>query len=119
MTTSQNHELRVETRLDLEATIFIEVIASDGRSEGTVLMCNSLDLSAGGLQVVVDEEIAAGSILRLCIDLKDAAPMFLVGEVKWQRPDPETQARRLGFALFDADGSDIRRWKEIVARMLG
>ncbi|MBT4160309.1 MAG: PilZ domain-containing protein [Gammaproteobacteria bacterium] len=119
MTTSQDQNSRIETRLDLEETIFIEIIASDSSSAGSVLMCNSLDLSANGLQVIVDEEISMGSILRLCIDFKDADPIFLVGEVKWKRPDEESGAYRIGFLLFEAEDTDIQRWKELVARLLG
>lgn len=118
MTTSQDHEDRVETRVQLEATIFVEILASDSNNAGNVLMCNSLDLSADGLQVVVDDEIPAGSIFRLCIDLKDAEPIFLVAEVKWQRPDPETEGFRIGFLLFESDDTDIQRWKKLVADMI-
>ena len=114
MTTSQDLEHRVESRLGLEATIFVEILASDGNNAGNVLMCNSLDLSANGLQVVVDDAMPAGSIFRLCIDLKDADPMFLVAEVRWQRPDPETDGFRVGFLLFESDDTDIQRWKELV-----
>lgn len=119
MTTSRENEHRVETRLELEETIFIEVLASSDDSPGNVLMCNSLDLSANGLQVVVDEEIIPGSIFRLCVDLKDAEPIFLVGEVKWARPDVNSGGYRLGFLLFESDDTDIQRWKEVVAAMLG
>jgi hypothetical protein len=118
MTTSQDPNARLETRLDIEATIFIEIIASDSKSEGSVIMCNSLDLSANGLQVIVDEEISMGTILRLCIDLKDADPIFLVAEVKWQRTDEETSGFRIGFLLFESDDTDIQRWKELVAELL-
>ena len=118
MTTSQDHKYRADARLNLEATIFVELLASDKHSPGTVVMCNSLDLSASGLQVVVDEEIAAGSIFRLCIDLKDADPIFLVAEVKWQRPDPESEAYRIGFLLFESDETDIERWKVLVKDMM-
>ncbi len=118
MTTSQDQNHRVETRFELEATIFIEIIASDSSSSGSVIMCNSLDLSANGLQVILDEEISIGSILRLCIDLKDADPIFLVGEVKWQRPDAETGGYRIGFLLFESEDTDIERWKALVADLL-
>jgi hypothetical protein len=46
-------------------TVFIEVLATTGTSLGNVIICNSLDLSANRIQVVVDDEISAGSILRL------------------------------------------------------
>lgn len=117
MTTSQDPNARVETRLELEETIFIEIIASASNSAGSVIICNSLDLSANGLQVIVDEDISLGSILRLCIDLKHADPIFLVAEVKWKRPD-ESGGFRIGFLLFESDDTDIQRWKELVADLL-
>ncbi len=118
MTNSPENKQRIEARLEKETTIFIEVLASDRQSAGTVIMCNSLDLSANGLQVVVDDHIVAGSIFRLCIDLKDADPIFLVAEVVWQRPDPDSDAYRIGFLLFESDDTDIARWKNLVADMM-
>jgi hypothetical protein len=41
-----------------------------------------------------------------------------VAEVKWKRPDPETEGFRIGFLLFESDDTDIQRWKELVAHML-
>ena len=111
-----NH--RVETRLAREETIFIESIASDSTSTGSIIMCNTIDLSANGLQVIVDEDVSVGSIFRLCIDFKEADPIFLVAEVKWKRPDEETGAYRMGFLLFESDDTDIQRWKELVADLL-
>ena len=119
MTTSQDrNEHRVETRLSFQETIFIEVLASDVSTPGSVIMCNSLDLSANGLQVVLDEEITSGSIFRLCIDMQQNDPIFLVGEVKWKRPDPDGEGFRIGFLLFESDDTDIARWKRLVADML-
>ena len=116
MTTSPEH--RIETRLELQETVFIEVLSAASDSPGTVIMCNSLDLSATGIQVVIDEDLAVNSILRLCIDLPDREPIFLVGEVMWKRPDPESDGVRLGFLLFESDDSDIADWKLWVAEML-
>ena len=120
MTTSpeSSEHRRSEARLEIEATIFIEVIAGHESTDGDVIMCNSLDLSANGLQVVVDEDIEPESIFRLCVDLPDEEPIFLVGEVKWRRPDPDSDAYRIGFLLFESEDSDILRWKTTVARLL-
>jgi hypothetical protein len=117
MTTSQEH--RVETRLELEETVFIEVLTGASNDPANVVICNSLDLSANGVQVVVDQDIPLGAILRLCIDMPDEEPLFLVGEVKWKRADTATGGIRLGFLLFDSDDSDIARWKQWVADRLG
>ena len=115
MTTSQDRD---EHRVELQETIFIEVLASDVTRPGSVIMCNFLDLSANGLQVVPDDDITAGSIFRLCIDMQENDPIFLVGEVKWKRPDPEGDGFRIGFLMFESDDTDIGRWKHLVADLL-
>jgi len=108
MTTSPGNEYREETRIEQEETIFIEMLSGESND---VIMCTSLDLSANGLQVVVDSDIPLESILRLCIDIPDKDPIFLVGEVMWKRPDPDSDGIRLGFLLFESDDSNIEEWK--------
>lgn len=115
MTISQDPRERLDTRLELEETIFIEILASNSNEAGSVMMCNSLDLSANGLQVIVDEDISPGSIFRLCIDLKFADPIFLVAEVKWRCADEVAGGFRIGFLLFESDDTDIDRWKKLMA----
>ena len=116
MTTSQEH--RVETRLEIEETVFIEVLSAGADSAANVVMCNSLDFSANGIQVVVDQDIALNAILRLCIDMPEEEPIFLVGEVMWKRADTATGGIRLGFLLFESDDSDIAHWKQWIADRL-
>jgi len=116
MTTSPEH--RIETRLELEETVFIEVLSASAASDTNVVMCSSLDLSANGIQVVVDQDIALGSILRLCIDMPDEEPIFLVGEIMWKRADTATGGICLGFLLFESDDSDIAEWKQWIANRL-
>ncbi len=116
MTTSQ--ENRIETRIELEETVFIEVLTSSSDASSNVVMCSSLDFSANGIQVVVDEDIALNSILRLCIDMPEKEAIFLVGEVMWKRADTATGGIRLGFQLFESDDSDIAEWKQMIADML-
>ncbi|HJN49845.1 MAG TPA: PilZ domain-containing protein [Pseudomonadales bacterium] len=120
MTTPADREHRVESRLKLAETIFIEVLstAADHQEGSRIVICNSLDLSANGLQVVVDEEIPVTSRLRLCIDIHDRDPVYLVGEVIWQRRDDESEGHRIGFSLFESDDTDIRSWQEVIADLL-
>ena len=109
---------RAEPRLQLQETIFIEVLSSTGDKDGRVIMCNSINLSANGFQVVMDNELPVDSILRLCIDLPKKNPMFLVAEVKWKRPDPDSNGFLHGFLLFESDESDIAEWRLWIAGML-
>ncbi len=108
-----NVDGRIEARIESNFTIFIEVLASsvDHSSAGSIVVCNSLDVSPSGLQVVVDKPIPVESILRLCLDVKDRDPIYVVGEVKWQRPDTESNGVRLGFLLFESEDTDIDAWK--------
>jgi hypothetical protein len=120
MTTSPGNEHRVETRLDIQETIFIEAMPKKvAGTDSGVVMCTSLDLSANGLQVAMDQQLEVGNILRLCVDLPDKEPIFLVAEVKWVRPDVSVGGYRTGFLLFESDDSDITQWKLWVADMLG
>ena len=114
MTTSPGNEDREDTRLDIEATIFIELQPSDVDSPGSVIMCSSWDLSAHGLQVVVDDEIDIGTILRLCIDFPTRDPIFLVAEVKWVQEDPDCDGIRLGFLIFDSEDTDVAAWRLLI-----
>ncbi len=68
---------------------------------------------------MVDEEIPIDSILRLCIDMRDRDPIYLVGEVRWTKRDTESEGFRIGFSLFASDDTDIQSWNEIVAELLG
>jgi|TARA_Y100000310_G_scaffold282900_1_gene304487 hypothetical protein len=120
MTTSADIEHRIESRLELAETVFVEVLSTsaDHHEAPRIIICNSLDLSANGLQVVVDEEMPLGSILRLCIDMHDRDPLYLVGEVMWQRRNAKSEGYCIGFSLFESDDTDIQSWKEVVADLL-
>lgn len=110
---------RSETRLQEQATIYIELY--DQQSEqatNSVIICNSLDISANGIQFQIDQALPPGSILRLVAELPDKdEPLQLVGEVKWATADQEDF--NIGFELYDAEHTDIITWKQLIAERLG
>lgn len=114
----KSHERRSELRLDEQATIFLEVMsAAVDEGDAAVVICNSLDLSANGIQVAMDDEIAVGSILRLGVELgSDCEALYLVGEARWVRRDGDQYL--IGFELYDAENTDIADWKEAIASFL-
>lgn len=114
----KSHERRSELRIDEQATIFLEVMSvSEDGEPPAVVICNSLDLSANGIQIAMDEEIAVGSILRLGVELGSACDaLYLVGEAKWVRRDNDQFL--IGFELYEAENTDIAHWKEAVASFL-
>ena len=56
-----------------------------------------------------------GSILRLCVDMKNLDPIFLIGEVKWVQPDAETDGFLIGLLLFEAENTDTQIWEKVIA----
>lgn len=110
---------RSEFRVMDRTALFVEVQAAshDGSSAAEILACSGVDMSANGLQVHVDRPLVAGAILRLGADVgRDVPALYVVGEVRWCRPDNGGYA--VGFLLFDSDGTDIAQWKRFIAGRL-
>ena len=107
---------RSEQRLDESVTIFVERYAAefDNSRPARVIICKSLDISANGLQVRIDQSIPVGTILRLCAQFRSGRQsLYVVGEVKWERREGDIYC--IGFALFDSEQTDIIAWKKLVA----
>ena len=111
-------ERRTETRVEEEATIFLELMSEDDSgSEPTIIICHSVDLSANGIQVQIDMKVPIGSILRLVVDLdQESDPIYLVGEVRWVSEKDDHYF--VGFELYDAENTNIIGWKNIIANLL-
>lgn len=106
---------RNEMRFDERATVFVELLAADHdfHEPAQVSICSSVDISANGLQIRMDHPVEVGTILRLCAEFPDdREPLYLVGEVKWLRPDGEDYCA--GFALFESEQTDIIGWKRLI-----
>ena len=118
--THSSDERRSELRLDEKTTVFVEVCSADfdNSTPANIIICNSLDISANGIQVEMDKAVPLGSILRICAELHESKQaLYLVGETKWIKP--EGDHFNIGFELYDAENTDIAGWKYVVAAMLG
>lgn len=112
-------ERRSEVRLNQNATIYVEVSSAsyDNSLPANVSICTSIDISANGIQVEMDEAVAVGSILRICAEFSNGEDaLFLVGESKWVRK--EDNHYKIGFELYDAENTDISSWKQAIATKL-
>jgi hypothetical protein len=112
-------ERRSEHRLDEHVTIFVERYAAefDNSRAASIMICDSVDISANGVQVRMDQPLAVGTILRLCAQFSGGREsLYLVGEVKWLRE--ENGQYCIGFALFESEQTDIVAWKELIAAQL-
>lgn len=118
-TSNQTDERRSEERLGEGVTILLERHAAeyDSTQSAKIVVCRSLDISANGLQVRIDEAIPVGTILRLCAQFRSGREsLYVVGEVKWVRAEQDLYC--VGFALYDSEQTDIVAWKELIARRL-
>ncbi len=112
-------ERREEARLNLGAEIYIETVAQEpGENKPpVVLKCESVDLSANGLQVFVDEALVEGAIHSLFIEFDtQQKPFKLTAEVRWVKPHPKGYL--IGLSLYDSDGTEIIDWKFMMAKSL-
>ncbi|MEZ5539060.1 MAG: PilZ domain-containing protein [Pseudomonadales bacterium] len=112
---------RTELRVSQELVVFVETYASPSGEERkpNVVVSKTIDLSANGLQIIVDKPIAPGSILRLCVEfLGEPRHYHLTGEVKWVAKVGREKDFLAGFLLLESDGTDIEPWKHRIAQMV-
>lgn len=102
-------ELRQEYRLDARETVYLEQAGSE------LLISTSLDISANGLRVITDIPLPEGSIVHSGVQLKSGEHFVLVCEVKWAQPYGDQGEFLVGLSLFESEGTDIQRWKEMIA----
>jgi len=112
-------ERREEARLNLGAEIYIETVSQEPGEDKppVVLKCESVDLSANGLQVLVYEALVVGAIHTLLIEFDThEKPFKLIAEVCWVKP--HAQGYLTGLSLYDSEGTEIIDWKFMMAKSL-
>ncbi|MCB1688032.1 MAG: PilZ domain-containing protein [Halioglobus sp.] len=114
---------RKHPRLPVTSTTFIELLSARvGQNESAQLItCNTVDVSRGGLQVILSEELTVGAILQIGVDLPNApGTLYLAGEVRWCLPsDDERHPWKAGFQILNAEDTDIATWVAMIAIMEG
>ena len=117
-------ENRRHLRLPVASTTFVELEspALRGNSRGTVAKCKTLNVSRGGLLVILDQEVPVGAILQIGVDLSDdEQTLYLAAEVRWCTRAEESGMRRdgwyAGFQVINSEGSDVERWVNLIKGM--
>jgi len=112
---------RAELRICKEMAIFVETYSSpagEARSPNIVIS-KTVDVSANGLQIVMDKPVILGSILRVCIEVGGEPKHYhLTGEVKWVAKVDREEDFLVGFFLLESDHTDIEAWKQRVAQIV-
>lgn len=114
---SDNTERRKHPRINIEKAIYIEVVQRKRRSEAhnTIIRCETLDVSAGGLRIAVPIPIAQGSILNIAVPMEDwTESLELVGEAMWVTAASDKAGYWVGLALKDSSREDMEKWFRVV-----
>lgn len=108
---------RKHPRYSVERAIYIEVVGRGVRSEAhnTIIRCETLDVSAGGLRIAVPQPIAQGSTLNIAVPSDDwDESLELVGEAMWIKEADDNKGFWLGLALKDSSREDMKKWFKVV-----
>ena len=112
---------RKHLRLPVESSAFIELMSprASNPEHGGRVTCKSLNVSRGGLQVSLGEQLTVGAILQIGIDLQGSADtLYLAGEVRWCLANKDEHHPWIaGFQILNANDSDIDRWVEYIVDM--
>ncbi len=86
------------TRVKIDKKGVYEVNTLEGRAE--VLNADILDVSPAGACIRTKRELGSGVVVRLKLELKDAAiPIPCIAEVVWSRPDNKLYRAGLQFLI--------------------
>ncbi|MGH1373679.1 MAG: PilZ domain-containing protein [Cellvibrionaceae bacterium] len=121
MTPPSSSEQRQEYRLNSRETVFIELASAshDGQQPEEILVSKSVDISANGLQVLVNQPLEMNRILQVAVSLEDIqSPINLITEVKWIIADESNHQWMVGLALLDSDDTKLAEWKTVIAQRL-
>lgn len=113
---------RQEFRLNNKATVFIEVASAslDGSESGEMLISNSVDISANGLQITTDRPLIVGAIHQTGIKIENVTErMYLTTQVRWVRDHEEnSDLFKIGLAVLDSEDGSVISWKELLHEKL-
>lgn len=118
----EQDDKRVETRLVALIRLFVEVESADPESgePPEIIQCETLDLSANGIQANTPVALPVGAILPIIVQYEDKR-FRLMTEIKWSNRPEEQDSNTVwstGFLLMETDDSDLVAWKEAIVGWL-
>lgn len=106
----QRKNKRFVSRSNLQS----EIIVSDDYPElaGQNIACESVNISADGLQVILKDHVPIGTTLDLWVSIpKSKQQAFhLVAQLCWIKPTRDESAYRGGLELSETDQADLEKW---------
>ncbi len=118
----QYTERRKHQRIHVERAIFVEVENPGSRTEAdnTIMRCETLDISLGGLRIWVPENIEQGATLNIAAPMADwKENLELIGKAMWVREadEPDRKGYWVGLELQDSSRDNMEKWLKVVHRL--
>ncbi len=104
-------------RIEVVKAIFIEVVSKRSRSESenTIIRCETVDVSVGGLRIYVTQPIAQGSQLNIAVPMDDwKENLELAGKAVWVKPVDTGKGFWVGLELRDTNRENMDKWFKVV-----
>ena len=104
-------------RIEVVKAIFIEVVGKRSRNESdnTIIRCETVDVSVGGLRIYVTQLIAQGSQLNIAVPMDDwKENLELVGKAVWVKPVEKGEGFWVGLELGDTNRENMDKWFKVV-----
>lgn len=111
---------RLHPRLPADSRVFLELDSSP--DNGQIAVCQALDVSSGGLQVALEQELTVDAYLQVGVEPPrgEGDTFFLAAQVCWCRPTGrDDQPWSAGLMLLPANHSDLDRWVELISQLKG
>ena len=111
---------RKHERVNVARAIYLEVVSYGSRSEADNLIyrCETIDVSKGGLCLLVPQHIPPGRTVNIAAPLGEGKESVeLVGESIWSRPTDSGDGHWVGLQLQTDGSQDMDRWVWIVQRL--
>ena len=118
--TGDSVDRRRHERFSFEQSIYLEVIERGSRSEAdnTIIRCETLDVSVGGLRIAVPIAIPQGAMLNIAVPTEDWKDnLELVGKAMWVKEAGKEQGFWVGLELQDSSHEDMARWFKVVQKL--
>jgi len=108
---------RKHERINIENVIYIEEVrpGASARSDNTVIRCETVDISVGGLKILVPEPFQQGSTLNIAVPMDDwKESLELVGKAMWVKEAENNTGYWVGLELEDSNREDMEKWFKVV-----
>jgi c-di-GMP-binding flagellar brake protein YcgR len=117
MLTQAYIDRRRHQRIEVAKAIFIEVVKGKCRreSDNTIIRCETVDVSVGGLRIYVNQFIAQGSKLNIAVPMAGwTENLEMVGKAMWVKAVENGEGYWVGLELRDSSRETMEKWFKVV-----